>query len=277
MNIIELLRWGEAQLKASGIADPRLDADLLLGRVLGFPRERLYLEREWVVPVAGQEVYRALVARRAGREPLQYILSEQEFMGLRFYVDERVLIPRVDTEILAEQFLQQVSERDGLGLKVLDLCTGSGVLAIMAAYYRPGLQVTGVDLSSEALEVARFNGERIGARVDWRQGDFLEPVQGETWDWILTNPPYVSLEEYRECAPEISFEPRQALLGGEDGLDFYRRLAYEAPPLLKPEGKMLVEIGWLQGEAVSAILRNAGFETEIMLDLGGRDRVILAR
>ena len=276
MNVIELLRFGEAQLKAAGIEDPRLDADLLLGRVLGLPRERLYLARDEDVAAAAQAAYRALLDRRARREPLQYILREQEFMGLGFYVDERVLIPRADTEILAEAFLNRVNVREAAGLKVLDLCTGSGALAITAAYYRPTARVTGTDLSEEALEVARFNAERLGVRVDWRQGDFLAPVKDEVWDWILTNPPYVSLAEYQECAPEIGFEPRQALLGGEDGLDFYRRLAREVRPLLTATGKMLIEIGWQQGQAVSTILRQAGFETEIILDLAGRDRVILA-
>ena len=277
MNIITLLRQGEAKLRASGIEDPRLDADLLLGRVLGITRDRLYLEREWQVSAPDQEDYLALLTRRARREPLQYILGEQEFMGLSFYVDERVLIPRADTEILAEAFLRRVAEREGSGLRVLDLCTGSGALAITVAHFRPNLQVTGTDLSQDALEVARLNGERLGVRVDWRQGDFLTPVRGEIWDWILTNPPYVSLAEYQECAPELAFEPKQALLGGDDGLKFYRRLAAEAPAFLQAGGQILMEIGWLQGESVSAIFRRAGFETEILLDLAGRDRVLLAR
>ncbi|MHB1653184.1 MAG: peptide chain release factor N(5)-glutamine methyltransferase [Desulfitobacteriaceae bacterium] len=277
MKIIEGLLWGEAQLKSKGVEDPRLDADLLLADVLGLPRDRLYLERQRLL--SGSEVsrYQTLVARRGGREPLQYILGRREFMGLDLYVDPRVLIPRADTETLAEKFLELVSREEASGLKILDLGTGSGALALVAAHYRQGARVVGTDLSEEALEVAQFNAQRLGIAVEWRQGDFLDPAREERWDWILSNPPYVSLSEYTACAPEIYFEPAKAFLGGEDGLDFYRRLAAEAPSLLTSSGRILLEIGWEQAREVCSLLQAEGLEPIVFPDLAGRDRVILAR
>lgn len=277
MKIMDGLRWGEAQLKAGGVEDPRLDADLLLGAVLGLARDRLYLERERVLAAEEEDRFAALITRRKAREPLQYILQRQEFMGLEFYVDERVLIPRPETESLAEKFLEWVPTGEAAGLKILDLGTGSGALAIVVALFRPGIFMVGADLSWEALEVARINSRRLRAGVEWRQGDFLESARGQYWDWILCNPPYVSESEYAACAPEIRFEPRQAFLGGKDGLGFYRRLAAEAPPLLNPGGKLLLEIGWQQAGAVCAMLESQGLQTDVFPDLAGRNRVILAR
>lgn len=162
-------------------------------------------------------------------------------------------------------------------IKVADLCTGSGALAISIAHYYPVAEVVGIDLSLDALEVARQNAERLGAIVQWRQGDFVDSIRGECWDYIITNPPYVSTEDYRQCAPEIFHEPAMAFLGGSDGLDFYRRLAEEIRPLLKPQGKVLMEIGWDQAEAVCSLFHLKGFKTQVFPDLAGRDRVILAR
>lgn len=277
MKIIDELRWGETELKSKGVENPRLDADLLMGAVLDLTRDRLYLERDRVLAKEEETRFAGFIARRQAREPLQYILQRQEFMGLKFYVDERVLIPRPETEGLAIKFLESVPVGEASGLRVLDLCTGSGILAITTAALRPGVCVVGTDVSFGALEVARMNALRLGVAVEWRQGDFLQAARGEFWDWIVCNPPYVSEEEYAACAPEIRFEPRQAFLGGQDGLDFYRRLAIEAPPILGPGGRLLLEIGWQQAEAVCTLLQNQGLQTEVFSDLAQRDRVILAR
>lgn len=281
LKIIEGMRWGEAQLLEKGIENARFDADVLLAEILGVPRERLYLEVDSILSKQEEEDYRRSITRRAEHEPLQYILKRQEFMGLSFYVDERVLIPRADSEILVEKWLDIVGSEKRQGrskpIKAADLCTGSGALAISMAYYSPSVEMVGTDLSTEALEVARQNALRLGVSVQWRQGDFVAPIRGELWDFIITNPPYVSTADYNQCAPEIFHEPSMAFLGGQDGLNFYHRLAEEIRSLLNIRGRLLMEIGWDQAEAVCSIFRRKGFETQVFPDLAGKNRVILAR
>lgn len=281
MKVIEGMHWGEARLLEEGIDNARFDADLLLARVLHVSRDRLYLDCDLNLSQQEEANYRGSILRRADHEPLQYILKRQEFMGLSFCVDERVLIPRADSELLIEKWLDLVRSEEEPGqdrlLKVVDLCTGSGALAISMAHYYPKAQVVGTDLSQEALDVARENAVRLGVSVQWRQGDFVKPIQGEYWDYIITNPPYVTAEEYCQCALEIFKEPSMAFLGGQDGLDFYRRLSQEARSLLNPQGKLLMEIGWNQADAVCELFRVKGFETKVFPDLAGRDRVIIAR
>ncbi len=281
MIVLEGMHWGEARLLEKEIDNARFDADLLLAGVLDVSRDRLYLD--WDLTLSEQEEadYRGSILRRAEHEPLQYILKRQEFMGLSFCIDERVLIPRADSELLVQKWLglvrlEEKQEQDR-SIKVVDLGTGSGALAISMAYYYPQAEVVGTDLSQDALDVARENALRLGVSVQWRQGDFVKPIQGERWDYIITNPPYVSAEEYCQCAPEIFREPSMALLGGQDGLDFYRRLAEETRVLLNPQGQLLMEIGWKQADAVSKIFRMKNFETQVFPDLAGRDRVIIAR
>lgn len=271
------MRWGEAELLTKDIDNARFDADLLLAGVLDVPRDRLYLEGGRTLSAQEETEYRNRILRRAGHEPLQYILKRQEFMGLSFYVDERALIPRADSEILVEKWLEIVQSAQAGSIKVVDLCTGSGALAVAMAYYYPAAKVVGTDLSPDALAVARKNAERLNVSVEWRQGDFTEPVRGETWDYVVTNPPYVAEEEYARCAPEIFREPGMAFLGGRDGLAFYRRLAAEKRTLLKPQGKILMEIGWDQANAVCRIFQGEGFQTRVFPDLGGRSRVVVAR
>lgn len=279
MDMIQALLDGAERLNKAGVENSRFEADLLMGQVLDLTRDKLYLERGRDLSVGEENRFERLIARREQREPLQYILGHQEFMGLDFSVDERVLIPRADTETLVEIWLKTV-KRDEKGFphpRVLDLCTGSGAVAIAAAYYYPGAQITATDISAAALTVARRNAAKLGVSVDWRKGDFLQPVRGEAWDYILTNPPYVSAGEYAEAAPEIQFEPEGAFLAGADGLDFYRRLAREAKELLAPGGRVLMEIGSTQGEAVCKLFAEQAFETGIFPDLAGRDRVVMVR
>lgn len=275
MKILEALKWGEQELTKVGIENPRWDSDLLLGQVLGRRREELYLDRDGVLSAAVWESYQEYIARRMAREPLQYILKNQEFMGLSFYVDDRVLIPRADSEIIIEKLLElRDSSKDKV--RIADLCTGSGALAVAIAHYWPSAYVVGTDLSAAALEVARYNALQNHVLVDWRQGDFFEPIREEQWDWLITNPPYIPETEYQKLAPEIFNEPHMALVGAENGLIFYRRLAEEAPSLLKQDGKILMEIGWDQGQQVENLFRKRGFKTCIFKDYGGRDRVVYA-
>ena len=282
LKVLEGMRWAEGILVDKGIENARFDADILLAEVLGLPRrDRLYLETDRNLSEQEEATYRGNVIRRAEHEPLQYILKRVEFMGLNFSIDERVLIPRADSEILVEKWLDLVrmeegQEQDRL-IKVADLCTGSGALAIAMAHYYPKAKVVGTDISADALDVARQNAMHLGVSVQWRQGDFVTPIQDELWDFIVTNPPYVSPEDYALCAPEIFHEPPMAFLGGEDGLEFYRRLADELRLILNPQGKLLMEIGWKQAGAVCGIFAMKGFETQVFPDFAGRDRVILVR
>jgi release factor glutamine methyltransferase len=279
--VLEGMHWGEAKLLEKGIDNARFDADLLLAGVLDVSRDRLYLDWDLKLSEQQEADYQGVILRRAEHEPLQYILKRQEFMGLSFCIDHRVLIPRADSELLVEKWLglvrsEERHEQDPL-IKVVDLCTGSGALAISMAHYYPKAEVVGTDLSQDALDVARENAVRLGVSVQWRQGDFVKPILGERWDYIITNPPYVSAEEYCQCAQEIFREPSMAFLGGQDGLDFYRILAEETRSLLSPQGKLLMEIGWNQADAVCEIFQMKGFETQVFPDLAGHDRVIIAR
>jgi release factor glutamine methyltransferase len=281
MRIIDALKWGEQELKVAKVENPRWDADLLLGHVLNIRREQLYLQRNQELDLLQENQYRQELNRRVNREPLQYILQNQEFMGLDFYVDQRVLIPRPDSEIMVERLLEEKKvwrpKAEDLRAKVVDICTGSGALAISIAHFWPEAQVVGTDLSSDSIEVACFNATRLGVKVEWRQGDFLAPIRGETWDFIISNPPYIGREEYESLSLEIFQEPKIAFLGGDDGLDFYRELAEDARSLLEPNGKIILEIGWQQGTRVEELFRQQGFDTQVFQDYGGRDRVVFVR
>lgn len=275
------MHWGAARLLEKEIDNGRFDSDFLLAGVLNVSRDRLYLDGDLDLSEQQERDFRGVILRRAEHEPLQYILKNQGFMGLSFCIDERVLIPRADSELLVEKWLElvrsEVRQKQDPPIKVVDLCTGSGILAISMAHYHPQAEVVGTDLSQDALVVARENAVRLGISVQWRQGDFVKPIQDERWDYIVTNPPYVSEEEYSQCAPEIFREPSMAFLGGQDGLDFYRRLAEETRALLNPLGKILMEIGCNQAEAVCEIFQMKGFETQVFSDLAGHDRVIIVR
>lgn len=276
IRAIEAMTWGADRLAEERIDNCRADADLLLAKILKFSRDRLYLERDRMLSAEEWEEYKGLIERRAGHEPLQYLLKRQEFMGLEFYVDGRVLIPRAETELLVEKILELKSKVKKQEPAVLDLCTGSGAIAIAINYYWPETKVTGVDISMEALEVAEFNARTLGVEIDFRQGDFLAEVKGEQWDFIVTNPPYVSEEEYQEVQPEIYREPKIAFLGGVDGLDFYRELALKGRASLNDEGIILMEIGWRQGLKICKLFDDAGFKTTVFQDLAGRDRLVMA-
>ena len=274
MTIREALRSAEKILLDAGVPDARLDAEYLLAGVLDAPRLLVCASGETPLSAARTDAFFALIGRRAGREPLQYILGTQPFMGYSFCVDERALIPRQDTETLMEQALLLAPESGD----ALDLCTGSGVLAVTLKKLLPALRVTAADISADALALARLNAERLGADVDFRHGDLFAPVPGERFALILCNPPYIPTGELDGLQEEVRREPALALDGGPDGLSFYRRIAREAPAHLTDGGRLLLEIGSTQGEAVSALLREAGFaQVRVQRDLAGLDRVVTAR
>ena len=270
MTIREALAQAAARLETAGVPDARLDAELLLARVLREDRLRMRLDGQRTLGDAQRSEYDALIARRQTREPLQYIEGEAAFMGLTFRVAPGVLIPRQDTEILCEEALLRMKP----GTRVLDVGTGSGALAVSLARLGRDAQVTAVDVSDAALAIARDNARRLGAQVRFVKSDCFAALAGERFDLIVSNPPYISREEMETLMPEVQREPELALAGGEHGLDFYRRIAREAPAHLLPGGCLLFEIGWRQRDAVSALVRESVGEPFSLRDYGGNWRVV---
>ena len=270
MTIREALLQGAARLEQAGVPDARLDAELLLARVLSEDRLRMRLDGARPLTDGQRRAYDALLCRRQTREPLQYIEGEASFMGLSFRVAPGVLIPRQDTEILCEEALARMKP----GARVLDIGTGSGALAVSLARLGRASQVTAVDVSDAALAIARENAQRLGAAVRFVKSDCFAALAGERFDLIVSNPPYIAREEMETLMPEVRCEPELALAGGEDGLDYYRRIAREAPAHLLPGGCLLFEIGWRQREAVSALLRESVGEPFSLKDYGDNWRVV---
>jgi release factor glutamine methyltransferase len=276
-SIRRVLAWAADYLTRRGNETGRLDAELLLGRVLKLDRIGLIMHSER--PLSGAELhdFRELFKRRRAGEPIAYLLGEREFFGILLRVDKRVLIPRPDTERLVEVALERTRTRSMLGA-ALDLCTGSGCVAIAFARARPTWSVAGVDVSPDALAVAGDNAHRTGAVRNLRllEGSLFEPVPGERFDLITANPPYIPSRELAELPLDVrGFEPHLALDGGADGLDLVREIASQAPRHLAPGGLLALEIGADQGPRSSEILQERGYvDVQLARDLGGRDRVV---
>lgn len=273
-----LLKSASDVLAGCGIENPEKEAEIIVTHVAGIDTVTLYRDD----PAPGGEAkakVRAMLNRRCRREPLQYVLGSVEFCGLKIHVGTGVLIPRPETELIVEELLKLLPP-PGRGLRVLDLCTGSGCLALAAARALPGSHVVGTDISGEALAYARKNAVEhgVGNAVFFR-GHLFEPVGGETFNAILSNPPYVTSGDMETLQPEIrEWEPREALYGGDDGLDFYRAILAEAPRRLQGGGLVLLELGWEQAESVAELARKAGFYvTEVVKDLCGIERVMVLK
>jgi len=255
--------------------EAQLDARLLLEHVCGTSLQTLLLDGNRSVSGPEAELYKTLIERRCTREPLAYILGKWDFMGLEFGVSSDVLIPEQDTENLVEEVMREVCDGD----RILDLCTGSGCILLSLLHYSNGSTGVGTDLSEDAVAAARKNACRLGLsdRSDWRTGDLFEALKpGERFDIIVSNPPYIRRETIGELAPEVRIhEPRMALDGGEDGLDFYRRIIPGAADHLVTGGMLFLEIGYDQAEQVSALMEDAGYyEIRTIKDYGGNDRIV---
>lgn len=272
-----VLVWAADDLKRRGNDSARLDVELLLGRVLELDRIGLILHAERALTPTELTTFRELFKRRRAGEPIAYLLGEREFYGIMLRVDARVLIPRPDSERLVEVALERTRARSMRG-SALDLCTGSGCVAIAFARQRPTWSVTASDISPDALDVAQGNAHRTGAVRNLRllQGSLFAPVPGERFDLISGNPPYIPAADIPGLPASVrDFEPRLALDGGADGLDLVREIAAQAPQHLTPGGLLALEIGADQGAAALAIFRERGYaEVELARDLGGRDRVV---
>ena len=269
-------RWGES-LQAAGVPEAALQAQQLLWYVCGMTPADWLMRREDTMPAEEWERYCELAEKRLARVPLQHLTGEQEFMGLPFRVTPDVLIPRQDTEHLVEEALACCE-----GRRVLDMCTGSGCIAISIARLGKPASVTGADISEAALAIAGDNAARLGADVAWVKSDMFAGIDGE-FDVIVSNPPYIPPEQIEGLEPEVKdHEPRLALYGGEDGLDYYRTLVTDGAKHLRPArngeegGILIVEIGFDQGVSVPALFREAGFtEVRVRKDYAGLDRVVI--
>ena len=273
MTIREALRAATARLTQASVPDADVDASYLLASVLKEDTLAMRINGHRELTEEQRAAFGQLCDRRAAREPLQYILGETEFMGLTFHVEPGVLIPRADTEILVEKALEWMKP----GARVLDIGTGSGAIAVSLAKLGRQTQVTAVDVSDRALEIARRNAERNGAAVEFVKSDCFSALKGRKYDMIVSNPPYISEDEMRGLMPEVTREPELALFGGADGLDFYRRISREAPEYLNEGGCLLFEIGWLQKDAVSALVKAHIGEPFALRDYGQNWRVVGAR
>lgn len=277
MTIRQALVEGKQYLLDQGVDDGVIDSQLLLESLLGMPRLELMLQGDRQLASERYEAYRALLQKRGEGIPLQYITGTQWFMGHAFSVDERVLIPRPETELLCEESIAFLQGHDAEEPAVLDLCTGSGALCVSIALAVPRAKVHGADISADALAVANENAKRLGARVTFHQGDFLFPVKGCAFDLIVCNPPYIPYGELSSLQREVQREPSLALDGGADGLVFYRRLAAEAPCCLRPGGALYCEVGHDQGNDVAALFRDGGFSAvTVKEDLQHIGRMVLA-
>jgi len=271
MEYKNLFETGKRRLCEAGIEEADLDARLLLEYVCGTDRNTLLVhgDRE----VSGEEcsLYEACIIKREKRIPLQYITGEQEFMGLKFAVNEHVLIPRQDTEILVEEVLRQLHD----GMSILDMGTGSGCILLSLLQYSNDCEGTGVDISEEALETARENAGRLSKAPVLIKSDLFEKVEGK-YDVIVSNPPYIPTKVIPTLMSEVKeYEPVGALDGKEDGLFFYKEIIRQAGEHLNRGGKLFFEIGCDQAEEVSDFLEKAGYrEVEVVKDFAGLDRVV---
>lgn len=278
-TVMEMVRWTEGYLKERGFENARLNGELLLAGALGLKRLDLYLQFDRPLTPDELAEFKARLRRRAKREPLQYIDGEAAFRDLRLRVDRRVLIPRPETELLVDEVLAWARGREGL--RALDVGTGSGAIALSLATEGPFARVVATDVSGEALEVARANHAAAApdAPVEFRQGAVYAPVRGETFDVVVSNPPYIGEGERDSLDAEVrDWEPAGALFSGESGLEVIRELVAGAPGVLRPGGLLAMEIGWKQADAVTELVRAVEglSEPAVRRDLEGRDRIVTA-
>ena len=271
MTLREAYEYGQEKLKNAGISDAAVDAWYLLEFATGLSRAEYFLRMNEEMAPEEEAKYREYIERREKRIPLQHITGTQEFMGLEFLVNEHVLVPRQDTEVLVETVLDDLQP----GMDVLDMCTGSG--CILLSLMKLGKEVcgTGVDISEEALDVARGNAEKLDVKATFLQSNLFEKVEG-TYDVIVSNPPYIKTSVIEELEAEVRLhDPILALDGKEDGLYFYRRIIGESVKFLKEKGKLYFEIGHDQGVDVKQLMEEAGFSyVTVKKDLAGLDRVV---
>jgi len=282
VTVLEVIQRSAEFLARKGVESPRLQIELLLAHVLHLPRLKLYLDFERTLTAAELESVRELVKRRGNREPLQHILGSTCFCGLEIRVNGQVLVPRPETELLAERAWQFLSARPPASSTALDFGTGSGCIAVALAVRCLSARIHAVDISPEAIGVARENAafHRVSDRIRFHLGDgFAALPPGLSFDLIVANPPYIPSSELDALAPEVrDYDPRPALDGGADGLDFFRRLAAEGAKHLRPTGLLMAELGDGQAERVGEkFLQHNWVVENVEADYSGRPRILVAR
>jgi release factor glutamine methyltransferase len=282
VTVLEGIQKSAEFLAKKSIESPRLQAELLLAHVLGLERMKLYLNFERVLAPAEVDRFRDLIRRRGQREPLQHIVGSTSFCGLELAVNRHVLVPRPETELLAEAGWTFLSTHNPQPSTALDFGTGSGCLAIALAVKSPDARVHALDLSADALEIAKQNAARhqVLQRIQFVCGDgFAALPDGSRFDLIISNPPYVATAEIESLEPEVrDYDPRSALDGGADGLDFYRRFAAEARPFLQTGGRLMLEFGDGQADAIKAIFETQNWVVEaVKEDYSQRPRIVVVR
>ena len=272
MQYAKLYQIGKEKLQKAGITEAELDARLLLEFICHTDRNALYAHGDQEIEDEKMQDFLQLIEKRAVHIPLQHLTGEQHFRGLDFLVNEHVLIPRQDTEILVEEIMRDLHD----GIRILDMCTGSGCILLSLLHYSNDCVGVGVDVSEDALAVARQNADRLAEKqAVFIQSDLFEKVEG-SFDLIVSNPPYIRSQEIAGLMPEVrEHEPHLALDGKDDGLHFYREIIKGAMPHLKRGGQLFFEIGYDQGEAVQALLAANGYtEIAVVKDYAGLDRVV---
>ncbi len=280
-HVLELLEWTIGYFEENNILNPRLDAEVLLGHLLNKSRLQLYLHFDMPVFQKDLTLFRELIKKRIARTPISYLTNHKEFMSLNFYVDERVLIPRPETEFIVETVLK--SKKDACQ-RLLEIGTGSGVIATAIAVNKPEWEIIATDISEDALAVAEKNRDAHNCieHIKFLHGDLFEPIktlESSTFNWIVSNPPYVMTRAQDTLSPDVrDYEPHIALFAGKDGLSIIHCLIAEAPNYLNPEGKLIFEIGDTQAKPVKALLekQSAYKNYRFIKDYAGKDRVVLA-
>lgn len=281
LTIKALLNHAASLLQESGSLSPRLDAEVLLAFSLKCDRSYLLMHPEKIIDKKTYEQYLSCINDRKKGKPVQYITQQQEFMGLDFFVNENVLIPRPDTEILVENILDSIKKNAYSKTEILDIGCGSGAISISLAHYAPDTYLSCVDISSAALSICEKNAQyhHVQNRMRFYQGNLFDPIENK-FDMIVSNPPYIPYEDIKTLQAEVSeYEPRIALDGGLDGMSFYRRIIKQAPQYLRVNGLLFFEIGYNQGADVCKLLQDTGMYSDIQVikDLAGKDRVVRAR
>ncbi len=281
MKQIELQKKGENNLKRVNIQDAHIQASMLLQYVLNQTKQQLIMNSETEVNIKNEIKYNEYINQIINGTPIQYITHSQQFMGLDFYVDKNVLIPQPDTEILVEEAIK-IIEKLNLKLennnsKILDLCTGSGAIGVSIAHYCKNTKVTATDISSKALEVANKNANNNNVKIKFIKSDLFNKMENELFDIVVSNPPYIETNIIKTLSKQVQAEPHIALDGGEDGLNFYKRILSDVHKYLNKDGYLLLEIGYNQAETVINLPHtNLKLITKQPIkDLGGNDRVVI--
>ncbi len=274
MTIKQIQEKAITQLNHSEVEEASLKTRLVLSHVLNVTKEYLIIHFDEKIDNKNEQAFWSAIEKLKSRVPLEYITNKKEFMKLNFYVDENVLIPRQDTEILVEEVIKRCKTGD-----ILDLCTGSGAIAVSLAKYIKEAVVTASDISTEVLNVARINAKNNDVNITFIKSDLFESLGNKRFDVIVSNPPYIETNVIKTLSEEVQKEPKLALDGGTDGLDFYKRIIDDAVYYLKSGGLLALEIGYNQANSVVKILKGNGSycDIEVIKDLNKNDRVILAR